>query len=372
MKSSDNYMKSGIVCFGLIITTAFFWAPAVARDLFAPAAHLDTGRRPTFAVIGEVTGDQFADLLVVSAGSDELHVYAGNDAGKLAEGRTFAAGPKPSSLALGDFDEDGDADIAIANHETSQVTLLLNDGSGVFAASSHSPLRVRVRPHAHAVAAADMNADGHLDVVIDDRGGKGFVFLRGRGDGSFEPRQRAVLAGGDPYFGMTVADLDGNGYPDIVAPVATGVTVTMNESSGFRAPQELAGRGAFAVAAGDFNGDGLLDVATASEDGNFDVRRQGKDGEFEQLGQYATPSGAKRLGSGDFDADGFTDFVLQNFMSNELLLFMGGETTTPGLALAAGAEPWGIATGDLNNDGHDDLVSLDHKNDVAFVFLALP
>ena len=364
--------------FLLVVGAALSGLALTAPDakLFGPAAQLETGHRPTFAVIAEVTGDAYADLLVVSIGSETLHVYAGSASGALAEGTSFAAGPNPESLALADFDEDGDADLVIANHETTQVTLLLNDGSGKFSPGQHSPVEVRVSPRVHAVVARDMDADGHMDIVADDRRNGGFILVRGRGDGRFYKDSSAINAGGDAYLGMAIQDLDSDGRPDIVGPLDNAVSVVMNKAAGFSEPTLLEGPGAFGVAVDDFDGDGLPDIASASEGGRLLVYKGTEKGVFEAVLDRGVRPGAKRIASGDFNADGHADLVLQNYLSPDLLIFPGGpELNGAGIksiTLSAGKTPWGLATGDLNADGRDDLVSLDHENDIALVFLARP
>jgi len=213
-------------------------------------------------------------------------------------------------------------------------------------------------------------------LVADDRRNGGFILVRGRGDGRFYKDSSAINAGGDAYLGMAIQDLDSDGRPDIVGPLDNAVSVVMNKAAGFSEPTLLEGPGAFGVAVDDFYGDGLPDIASASEGGRLLVYKGTEKGVFEAVLDRGVRPGAKRIASGDFNADGHADLVLQNYLSPDLLIFPGGpELNGAGIksiTLSAGKTPWGLATGDLNADGRDDLVSLDHENDIALVFLARP
>ncbi len=345
----------------------------LADEVFRQTQRLDTCNHPTAAVLADVTGDSFPDLLVACEGSNELAIFSGNGGGNLSPSGRFAAGRNPVSLAVGDYDEDDDLDIAIANHETQLLTVLVNtDGAGTFKIAPVSPLALDVRPHPHEVRARDMNQDGHLDLLIDNRHGRGFALYLGTGSGSFPGASKHVDAGGDPYLGMAIGDLNDDGRADIVAPLSNAITVVLSRDGSYSEPLRITSHGAFAVELADLNGDKKLDLIMATEPGDVSVLTGLGSGRFREKARWRTAAGAKRIAVGDFNADGWADIVVQNYLAPELFVVLGGAAHANPLALGAGKNPWGLAIADLNRDGRDDLVSLDYTNDVAIVFMAAP
>ena len=96
-----------------------------------------------------------------------------------------AAGENPVDLAIADLDEDGLADLAVANHETDYVTLLLGTAGGGFERRDHSQFHVDISPHPLAVRLQDIDSDGHADLLVDDRSPQSIRLFRGLGDGTF-------------------------------------------------------------------------------------------------------------------------------------------------------------------------------------------
>lgn len=354
----------------LLGCTGLCWAacsPAAPPPLQL-AQTLESGANPVFAAVANLNNDQHPDVLVANAGANSVSLYLGSDDGLVSAG-TIDSGPEPDSIASGDFDEDGDLDVAIANHDTEFVTVLLNNGKGQFSAAPGSPINVEVDPHPHMVVTYDADQDGRLDLLIDDRNGGGFRLLRGHGDGRFTPDPRPIDAGGDPYLGVALADLNGDGREDLVAPLSRRIGIVLSEGKGYRPPLFLDG-GAFGVALGDFVGDAAPDLVRAPETGPVEVLRGLGDGRFESHWTYAVDRGAKRVGTGDLNGDGRDDFVLQNFTSPRVLIALASENDFELHWIESGENPWGLALADLDNDGRDDLVSVDNAGGSVYVFLS--
>ena len=103
------------------------------------------------------------------SGGQSVFVLTGQGDGRFDVTWSGAAGENPVHLAIADFDEDGLADLAVANHETDYVTLLFGIAGGAFEHRDHSRFRVDVSPHPHAVRLQDIDSDGHADLLVDDR-----------------------------------------------------------------------------------------------------------------------------------------------------------------------------------------------------------
>ena len=330
----------------------------------------------TAVAAGYFNKDRYPDL--VGAGAPQLSIFLGDGDGGLVRTSRVAGGEHPVDYAVTDLDADGDTDIVVANHETDYVTLLLGDGRGTFHPATHSPLRIAVRPHPHAVHAADLNADGHVDLVVDHREAEGMLTLRGRSEGRFDSTGQVVNVGGDPYRGMALGDLNEDGQLDLVTPNPSKVGVFLNTSSdqiAFTDAASVPAAAPFAVALGDLNGDDRLDLIAASDEGSPLVELFFGDGEggFEEAPdspvQFAP--GAKKIAIGDFNGDGTADAAVSSYDSSDVLVLLGGPESIRTDFLPSGEHPWGMAVADFNADGKDDLVIADDATRRATVYLSL-
>ncbi|HEU4334621.1 MAG TPA: VCBS repeat-containing protein, partial [Candidatus Eisenbacteria bacterium] len=136
--------------------------------------------------------------------------------GTLATHATIPAGHEPSHLSVIDLDRDGDSDIAVANHETPNVTILLNDGRGTFTEAPGSPHDTGARPHVHSVATGDFDSDGWPDLAVESADTKEVRILRG-GPGGLSP-PLAVSIGTMPYSRIAAGDWNGDGRPELFVP----------------------------------------------------------------------------------------------------------------------------------------------------------
>jgi hypothetical protein len=272
-------------------------------------------------------------------------------------------------VAVGDFNGDGLADLAVANRGDNGTTnpgslsILLGKGDGTFQAA----VNYAAGTFPYAVAVGDFNRDGIADLVLANHGSNDVSVLLGNGDGTF---QAAVnYPAGPSPSGVAVGDFNGDGIPDLAVAnyLGTGtVSVLLGKGDGtFQAPQmNSLGDGPFFVAVGDFNGDGITDLAVVmygfTNDGNTVAILLGNgDGTFQAAKSYNVGLEPFQAAVRDFNGDGYPDLVLANYINNgtvNVLLGNGdGTFQAPQPYSAGGSGPSSVAVGDFNGDGKPDL-----------------
>lgn len=338
-------------------------------------------------VVGDFNGDGIPDFAAGSGGmpSNNVSIYLGNGDGTFRAANSYDAAPLNGlqSLAVGDFNADGASDIAVSG--LSGITILLGNGDGAFrAGQSYSAGTYPI-----SVAVGDFNRDGRLDVVVCDVSSDAVTVLLGNGDGSFRAAQDYLL-GLNPSSVVT-GDFNGDGIPDLAVaiPFPGTVNILLGKGDGtFQAPSTFAaGGGVGALAVADFNGDGKLDIATANLDTSPDRFHPGiiesdvriflgnGDGTFQAAGAFAAGVGPISLAVGDFNGDGVPDLAVadQGFQTpgNTLSILLGNGDGTFAVpqTYAVGNLPRSVVVGDFNRDGHLDVVVVNSGSNTVSVLL---
>ncbi len=359
-----------------VTTTVGVATAAEAQSNEFSVVRLSVGAGETSLLIADLNGDAHPDLAIASEREGTVAIRLGDGAGGLRKASRYGAGVNPTGLANADFNADGVQDLVVANHEQSYATVLLGEGGGRYGTQ---PLRVLldVAPHPHRVAAADLNGDKKIELIADSRDKRGLFAVSADGAGGFVSPGTAIGVSGAPYLGFALGDLNSDNRLDIVTPNRDALSVLLNSGRAevsFSMGQALPMPGAFAVGVGDFDGDGHLDVIAASErDGaNVAVFLGDGKGEFglSAVARLAVAPGAKTLAVGDTDGDGRSDAVVCSWNASATLISLRGtQLTATALPLGDVQAPWGLAMGDLNQDGRDDIVISDGEGDVANAYL---
>lgn len=350
-------------------------AVSIGGSFFIPRTVI-VGENPEDVAVADLNGDGHIDL-VVTHGQALVAIFLGDGQGGLTRRDDLAAGTQPQSPALADLNGDGALDVVVANHDTDHLTIFLGDGAGGFVPAPNSHLAVDVAPHPHTILAQDVDGDGWVDLLVDHRDGEGVLLLRGRGDGTFETPGMLVPVGGDPYLGMALGDLNGDGRLELVTPNPQAISVLLGDetaASGFRPLPSLVADDPFGVALGDVNGDGWLDIAAAGGERSASVYLfQGNgEGDFQAAEGFplALERGGKKLAVGDLNGDGLADVAVANYRSPDVALFLGGDPITQS-SVPGGKHPWGLAFADLNEDGLDDLIVVDTDDPAIRLYVSV-
>lgn len=209
-------------------------------------------QQPFFITVGDFNNDGIQDLVTANAAGNSVTVLLGNGSGGFTSA-SFAVGHTPESIAVGDFNNDGAEDLAVSNVNSNNVTVLLGNGSGGFSPASGSPLAVGTNPF--SIVTADFNGDGKLDLATANEGSSNVTVLLGNGSGGFSSGTSYSV--GATFF-LTAADLNGDGAPDLI--LSNGVVLLGDGAGAFtQAANSYFAGSPLAVA--DFNQDGLEDVA---------------------------------------------------------------------------------------------------------------
>ena len=167
--------------------------------------------------MADFNGDGKLDLAVSNYGSNNVTILLGNGLGGFtaAPVSPIAVGSVPDGLVTGDFNGDGKPDLAVANENDNNVTVLLGDGSGGFTAAPGSPFPAGLVPIGLAIA--DFNGDGKPDLAVVNVRGNNVSLLLGNGSGAFTPSANTFPVGATPVC-IRAADFNMDGKPDLQFP----------------------------------------------------------------------------------------------------------------------------------------------------------
>ncbi len=309
------------------------------------------------------------DLAVASEANGSVAILLGNGGGTFAAATAFTveAGAALSSVAAADLNADGDVDLAVTNRTTGEASVLLGDGNGAFAAA----IDAAVGAEASAVAIGDFDRDGELDLAVALEATGQVKLLLGEGDGTFAPAL-TFGTGGSASAALAIGDLDANGSLDVAVAnsASASVSILLGASHAvalsFTAAPSLTLGATFdtrSVVTADFDGDGRLDVAAANAgDGSVSIALGNGTGTFGAATQVGVGLGAGpvALATADLDGDGTLDLVVANGTANNCAILLGSGTGTFALsgtiALALGAQPSALVLGDFDEDGRVDVV----------------
>jgi hypothetical protein len=366
------------------VTRSFTVSLAKPSGSFTAAASspFAVGTNPESVAVGDFNGDGIPDLATANWGSGNVTVLLGNGLGGFtaAPGSPFPVGTNPRSVTVGDFNGDGIQDLAIANNSSGNVTVLLGNGSGGFTAASGSPFAAGAGPRSAAVG--DFNGDGIQDLAVANENGNNVTVLLGNGSGGFTAAAGSPFAVGTGPESVAVGDFNGDGIQDLVTANfgSNNVTVLLgNGSGGFTAATGspfAAGLEPYFAAVGDFNGDGVQDLAiTNFSSTNITVLLGNGSGGFTEATGSPFPVGTAPIYAavGDFNGDGIQDLATANYGSNNVTVLLGngsgGFTAATGSPFAAGLLPYSIAVADFNGDGIEDLAAANLNSNNVTVLL---
>ena len=389
-------------------------APGATAPSFAAKQDFTTGTAPLSVSSDDVNGDGRPDLLVANAGSTSVSVLLnttapGASTPSFAPEQDFTTGSNPSSVSSADVNGDGRPDLLVANSFSDTVSVLLNTTApGATTPSFAAKQDFDAGTAIFSVSSADVNGDGRHDLVTANSGADtASVLLNTTAPGattpSFAPKQD-FTTGTNPAS-VSIADVNGDGRPDLITANTTGsgigsntISVLLNTTAAgattlsFAAKQDFAtGTDPFSVFSADVNGDGRPDLLTANRGSGsnsvsvlLNTTAPGATTlSFAPKQDLATGATPFAVSSADVNGDGKPDLLVANSGSASVSVLLNttslAEATpdgvpTPVFAPAAtpavGTRPVSVAAADINGDGKPDLITADYAANTVSVLVS--
>jgi hypothetical protein len=360
---------------------------------FGAQTTYDTGLNPWAIGVGDFNNDGILDVVVANNNNQNfISVFLGQTGtngafdGFGTQSAYFLQGEGlPVSVAVGDFNGDGNLDVAVADQSvqgagtgSDNVSIMEGSGTGVFTWTSS--YNTGLQPV--SVIAANLNGDGNLDLAVVAQDANIVTVFWGNGNGTFGGQVNCGT--GDFPSAVIAADLTNNGTNDLIVSNFFGNSFSVILNNGNSTLQSrldyAAGQNPQSVIMADFNGDGIPDLAVAdSAASGISVTLGNGDGTFQPPTFYSTGNATDPvfIVEGDFNQDGIPDLAVANNATSTVSVFLGmgnGTFGTPNTYnvgnpnLNPVAFPTAIAVGDFNGDGYPDLaVTNSAENNVTIL-----
>jgi uncharacterized protein (TIGR03437 family) len=338
------------------------------------------GLTPLGVLAGDFNGDGKHDVAVVYSGPYDnsapggISLLLGNGDGTLQPAVKYPAGLGTVAATAWDLNGDGKDDLAVLNYQDGTVTIMFGSASGKLTTGKTYSLGESSFPG--AIAVADVNGDGKPDLVIS--GFPGIVTLLGNGNGTFQAGPSTAAPAEGPF--LATGDFNHDGKVDVaVTDLMSGMLYILlgnGDGTFTQASQYLIGYGPATFFVEDFDGDGNLDIVFA--EGHPDALFTepytdtvsalfgNGDGTFAGAPAYNVRGYPTSMVSADFNGDGKPDLAIDGGQGGpvSILLGSGGGLFQAGATLTGAESAYsGLAAADLRGDGKIDLVA----NNVVFL-----
>jgi hypothetical protein len=377
MRAKDRLLVAAAAAL-VFVVSASAGGSAGGDPSFVPGPSFDAGYAPAGAVVADFNRDQKPDLAVANCidtydfnGEEEIGsevvILLGDGHGGARPG---APPPLPAdvwtcALASADFNADGSADLAVMDSTAKTLAILLSDGTGHFVAAPGSPIHLDGTPA--NVVAADVNGDGRPDLVVPvaETSGHGLEILLGDGAGGFAqaPGSPVPILAGDA-ISVAVVDLDGDGRPDLAVANTqrNEISVLRGDGAGGFGPPATVGSGRHPseISVGDFDGNGKPDLAALVTNGVAILLGDGA-GSFTAAGSPVAVHG-DHLAVGDLNGDSRADLVVSNAYGNSVSVEAatgGGRFKRATFSPFGAGFPSFVGIADFDGDGRPDLATSD-------------
>ncbi|MGZ8843010.1 MAG: thrombospondin type 3 repeat-containing protein [Pyrinomonadaceae bacterium] len=361
---AGSYLVSVKAFDGAGMTTRTFTLSVVSGTVcngtvqFASATDVSVSTPPYgSAAIGDFNNDGNQDFAVANSG-DVVAIRLGDGLGGFSGTDVHLGYPSaPFDVAIGDFNNDGNQDFAAANSDINNVAIRLGDGLGGFSGGTNVTIGGPHDPTGYDVAIADLNNDGNQDFAVTNNAS--FVAIRlGDGLGGFSAAANVSVGSGP--LRIAIGDFNNDGNADFANTNSGSNTVSIRLGDGlggFGGGTEVSVGGyPVGIAMGDFNNDGNQDFAAVNYfDDTVSIRLGNGLAGFSSAADISVGDYPAFAAIGDFNSDGNQDLAVTSELGTVSIRLGDGLGGFGGTDVSIGV-PYGIAIGDFNNDGRQDFV----------------
>ncbi len=329
----------------------------------------------------------FLALGIAGCKTEQSEDEAPGDSGPYRRAKSVAVGQAPGSLALADFDADGKLDLVAANSKDDTISVFRGTGDGSF--QSTATLTTGAEPR--SVTTGDLDGDGDMDIAVANLTGNTLSVFMNPGDGAFTTALELATGAGPSH--VVARDLNQDSRADLLVPNAddNNLSVFLADAQGGFAPRTdfPAGTNPVRLTLVDLDADGALDAVTATRvvPPTVAVMLGDGAGAFGTVAKYKAsdrpglvfPIAPLAITSGDVNGDGHSDVVVGNrgldVLDGEVWLLAGdgsgtlaGPTEIPGVTVLA---PAFIDLVDFDGDGQLDVIEADHDPTLAKIVASI-
>eukprot|EP00808_Paulinella_micropora_P004804 g61881.t1 len=318
----------------------------------------------------DLDNDGYLDVLSASAYDYQIAWYKNMGDGTISIEQqvitTSADGA--SSVFAADLDNDGYLDVLSASYDDAKIAWYKNMGDGTV--GSEERVITTSAADAYSVFAADLDNDGYLDVLSASYGDDKIAWYKNMGDGTVSSEQRVITTSADGASSVFAADLDNDGYLDVLSASFSDDKIAWYKNMGdgtISSEQRVITTSAdyaTSVFAADLDNDGYLDVLSASyDDAKIAWYKNMGDGTISSEQRVITTNadGANMVFAADLDNDGFLDVLSASFEDDKIAWYknMGdGTISSEQRVITTSADGAGsVFAADLDNDGFLDVLS---------------
>ncbi|WP_341735371.1 FG-GAP-like repeat-containing protein [Microcoleus sp. CAWBG640] len=368
---------------------------------FAPKVDFTTGDGPNNVSIGDFNGDGKPDLAVANLNSNTASILlnttaTGATTPTFATQVAFPTGTNPASASIGDINGDGKPDLAVGNN-SSKVSILLNTTATGATTPTFAPQVTFPTGDARSVSISDINGDGKPDLAVANfNSGNVSILLNTTPTNATTPTFATKVnftTGSGPVF-VSIGDINGDGKPDLAVAnfYSSNASILLNTTATGATTPTFATQVTFAtgdapesVSIGDINGDGKPDLAVANRSDYSASILLNTTATGATTPTFATqvdfPTGNRPLfvSIGDINGDGKPDLAVANNGDSTASILLN--TTATGATIptfatkvdfTTGRGPESVSIGDINGDGKPDLAVANLNGDTASILLNTP
>lgn len=364
-----NLFLTAVVLGGL-----FSFENSTVAQNFITGSTPHVGTWPMMVVSADVNNDGKPDLISANNGANTLMILTNNGNGGFVASSSLNTSANTVSVTTGDVNGDGKVDLISANYDGNGVSTLnvfTNNGVGGFVSSAVLPVAGQV----NSVVAAALITAGRIDLICQNASGNTLTIMTNNGHGVFTLASSPSTGSGTYPSAVTAADVNGDGKIDLISANFNGsLTVLTNNGKGVFTISSTPSAGSvlYGVTAADVNGDGKIDLISADEEGNsLEVLTNNGSGNFVSSATLPTGNNPWSVVAADVNGDGRPDLISADFNSDTLSVFTNsgsGHFVLFG-ALRVGNNPAGVTAVDVNGDDKPDLICANETDSTLSVLI---